>query len=116
MSIRKEMPRELDYVKIGQRIQKLRIIKGYTQSYISEVTGISESHVSNIETGKTKASLLTLVKISRVIGCTIDELVCDDEISLEYKTLLAISKSNEFELRIINDFIDSVEKNRKYLE
>ena len=54
MPVRKKFEVKLDYVEIGQRIQRLRVKKGYTQRYVSEMTGMSLSHVSNIETGKQK--------------------------------------------------------------
>lgn len=116
MPVRKKFEVKLDYVEIGQRIQRLRVKKGYTQRYVSEMTGMSLSHVSNIETGKTKASLKALAKISRVLECTIDEMIFDDEISLEYKRYLSLPKLGEFELRVVNDFIASVRKNKIFLE
>lgn len=116
MSVRKNYDVHLNYIEIGQRIQKLRNQNGYKQRYIAEMTGISLSHISNIETEKTKPSLETLAKISRVLECTIDEMIFDDKITLDYKRYLSLPKLTEFDLRVIDDLIASIHKNKIFLE
>lgn len=105
---------EIDYDKIGRKIQKLRNSQSFTQAYVAEMANISISHMSNIETAKTKPSLVTLSKISRILGCTLDELVFDDEISLKFKQWRLLENSTEFELRIFEDLVDSIRRNKKY--
>ena len=107
---------EIDYTKIGRKIQKLRNMQSLTQAYVAGLADISLSHMSNIETAKTKPSLVTLSRISRILGCTLDELVFDDEITLRFKQLKVLRISDEFEIRVFEDFVDSVKKNKKYLK
>ena len=107
---------EIDYTKIGRKIQKLRNMQSLTQAYVAGLADISLSHMSNIETAKTKPSLVTLSRISRILGCTLDELVFDDEITLRFKQLKVLGISDEFEIRVFEDFVDSVKKNKKYLK
>ena len=107
---------EIDYTKIGRKIQKLRNMQSLTQAYVAGLADISLSHMSNIETAKTKPSLVTLSRISRILGCTLDELVFDDEITLRFKQLKVLGISDEFEIRVFEDFVDSVKKNQKYLK
>ena len=107
---------EIDYTKIGRKIQKLRNMQSLTQAYVAGLADISLSHMSNIETAKTKPSLVTLSRISRILGCTVDELVFDDEITLRFKQLKVLGISDEFEIRVFEDFVDSVKKNKKYLK
>lgn len=107
---------EIDYTKIGRKIQKLRNMQSLTQAYVAGLADISLSHMSNIETAKSKPSLVTLSRISRILGCTLDELVFDDEITLRFKQLKVLGISDEFEIRVFEDFVDSVKKNKKYLK
>lgn len=107
---------EIDYTKLGRKIQKLRNMQSLTQAYVAGLADISLSHMSNIETAKTKPSLVTLSRISRILGCTLDELVFDDEITLRFKQLKVLGISDEFEIRVFEDFVDSVKKNKKYLK
>ena len=107
---------EIDFTKLGRKIQKLRNMQSLTQAYVAGLADISLSHMSNIETAKTKPSLVTLSRISRILGCTLDELVFDDEITLRFKQLKVLGISDEFEIRVFEDFVDSVKKNKKYLK
>ena len=107
---------EIDYTKIGRKIQKLRNMQSLTQAYVAGLADISLSHMSNIETAKTKPSLVTLSRISRILGCTLDDLVFDDEITLRFNQLKGLGISDEFEIRVFEDFVDSVKKNKKYLK
>ena len=55
---------ELDYLEIGQNIQKFRRICGLRQKDLAEIINVSDQHIRHIETGRTKLSLATLVAIS----------------------------------------------------
>ena len=46
-----------------------------TQEYLANMTGVNISHVSNIETGKTKVSLTLLVQICNALDVTLDYLL-----------------------------------------
>ncbi|WP_332849927.1 helix-turn-helix transcriptional regulator, partial [Clostridioides difficile] len=52
---------EIDYKAIGQRIKIARIKKGITQESVANIINMTPSHMSNVETGKTKVSLPTLI-------------------------------------------------------
>ncbi|MBQ8001779.1 MAG: helix-turn-helix transcriptional regulator [Ruminococcus sp.] len=65
----------LDYVKIGQRIRKLRKEKGWTQARLAEKSGVEPSHISHIERAATKLSLPTLISLANTLDATLDELV-----------------------------------------
>lgn len=71
----------LNYEQIGKRIRKMRKDCGMTQGMLAEAVGISNPHMSNIETGKTKLSLPLLAGIANALGTTLDSLACD---SLQY--------------------------------
>ena len=81
----KETSTVINYVKIGKKIKKIRLEKELTQEEIASAAEISLSHMSNIETAKTKVSLITLAKISRILECSLDELVFDDKITSNFK-------------------------------
>jgi transcriptional regulator with XRE-family HTH domain len=68
---------EIDYKAIGQRIKIARIRKGITQDQMAEKTNLSNPHISNVETGNTKPSLPTIIKIANALDVSVDELLCD---------------------------------------
>ncbi len=69
---------DLDYKSIGFRVREKRIRKNISQYELANAIGVSNPHISNIERGKTKVSLPTLVDIANVLETTLDELVCDN--------------------------------------
>lgn len=68
---------ELNYSELGYRIRKKRLQQKMTQETLAELTDLSIPHVSHIETGKTKVSLESLVKIANALHTTVDELLFD---------------------------------------
>jgi len=64
------------YKDIGQRIRKLRRIKGVSQIELTHYIGYkSATAVTFIESGKRKINVATLIKIADYFDITIDELV-----------------------------------------
>jgi len=86
---------EIDYKGIGQRVRKFRQQKGLSQEKLSEMAGLTPAHFSHIETGNTKLSLPSLVKIACALELSLDDLLVDSlsqtrNVSLrEFDALLA---------------------------
>ena len=45
---------------------------------LASTVGISNPHMSNIDRGKTKVSLATLIDIANALDSTLDDLLCDN--------------------------------------
>lgn len=48
------MQLELDYVKIGRRIESARFVKSYNQADLGVLVDCSNNHMSHVEAGQTK--------------------------------------------------------------
>lgn len=70
-----EHTEEKDCAGVGKNIRKFRIQQGISQIELAKAIGVSQTHMSNIENGNSGISLWTAVKISRVLGCSIDQMV-----------------------------------------
>lgn len=68
---------ELDYAAIGRRIRTARKKQGLTQETLAEMAGLSIPHMSNIENGRTKVSLQSLVHVANALRTTVDPLLYD---------------------------------------
>ena len=73
----------MDYLYMGAQIRKRRREMGRTQEWLVEKADISTSFIGHIERGSRKASLETLVKISLVLGTTMNLLVLPPHGGLE---------------------------------
>ena len=60
---------------INEKIKELRNESGYTQKEISEKLNITERQYINIESGKSKPSLDTIIKIANIYNISIDYIV-----------------------------------------
>ena len=65
----------VDYIVIGKRIRELRIAKNWSQAKLAEKSGVEPTYISNIELGKSKLSLPTLISIANGLNATLDEIV-----------------------------------------
>ncbi|WP_409291514.1 cupin domain-containing protein [Peribacillus sp. SCS-37] len=68
MESRLEQPAELPKELIGSRIHFYRKKKGYTAGKLADLTGVSQSMISQIERGMAAPSLDTLWKLSFFLG------------------------------------------------
>jgi transcriptional regulator with XRE-family HTH domain len=71
----------VDYINLGQRIRKVRLLREFTQDQLAEKADIVNSYVGVIERGEKKPSIHTLVKISNALNCSVDYLLGDSLVS-----------------------------------
>lgn len=95
---------ELDYKAIGKRIKVARIRMEITQEQLADRVSVSPTHLSNIETGSTRVSLTTIVKIANSLGVTVDDLLCDNLVKarpqFERDMQSLLDDCNDHEVRI----------------
>ncbi|PXV87742.1 DNA-binding XRE family transcriptional regulator [Lachnotalea glycerini] len=65
----------IHFDKIGLKIKEARMARNLTQENVADEVGINTSHVSNIETNKTKVSLSTLVLICNALDVSVDYIL-----------------------------------------
>jgi transcriptional regulator with XRE-family HTH domain len=71
-------------VKIGSRLRKLRMDRGYKQEYMAEVLKVSQKTYSNMENDKSSISIDTLKKIANEYKIDLIELLNDDKTIVQY--------------------------------
>lgn len=72
-----EPRREAFLVALGERVRRLRAIRGMTRKALAQATGVSERHLANLEHGVGNASILVLLQIAKAFNCALAELVGD---------------------------------------
>jgi len=63
---------------VGERICLLRSMKRLTQGNLSAEVGISQGYLSKLEQGRFDPGFHLVLRIARVLGCTIQELAEGD--------------------------------------
>lgn len=68
----------LDLKSMGLEIKIRRMQNGMKQTEFAAFLGVSQTHLSNAESGRVLISLKMLLKIKNCFGCTLDEIVDPD--------------------------------------
>ncbi len=91
---------------MGRRIKAARKKAEMTQARLAEEGGISEGHVSNLESGTGNPSLATLVDIANVLSVSTDELLCDSVICckpvFQKEILETTADCDDYEIRVLS--------------
>lgn len=104
----------IDYKSIGRRIKAARISLDMTQERLAEQVNLSPSHLSNIETGTTKVSLSTIVKLANALHVSVDGLLADSVVQskavFEQDIQTILSDCDDYEIRVIADIAAATKK------
>ncbi len=99
---------------LGNTIRTQRLCKGYSQEALSEMVGITPTHMKHLESEHRKPSLEVLVRLMETLNFSFDSLVFPRTEETGRKELLALlSDCPDHELNIITDLIFSLKKNRQ---
>lgn len=64
---------------MGYKIKEMREKKEMSQEKLSELSGVSRSIISGLESGRvTVTTTTTLLKIAKTLGVTVDEIFYED--------------------------------------
>ena len=69
-------------MNIGNRIQKIRTLKGFSQASVAHILGISQRQLSRIENNQSDIKFSTLDNICAALEIKLEELLNFDEQSL----------------------------------
>jgi transcriptional regulator with XRE-family HTH domain len=64
---------------IGEKIRKIRTIKGFSQDYVSNILNISQAAYSDIENNKSKVNFERIQEIANIFELDISDLISFDE-------------------------------------
>lgn len=91
---------------MGRRIKAARKKAAMTQARLAEEVGISEVHVSNLESGTGNPSLATLVDIANVLSVSTDELLCDSVVCckpvFQKEIMETTADCDDYEIRVLS--------------
>lgn len=103
-------------MKINEKIKKLRLEKGWSQTQLANKMGIHPQNIGRYERGSFSPSVEALIKFAEVFGVSIDYLVneelSDTQIIVKDKQLQKyieqVDNLNEEDKNLIKKVIESV--------
>ena len=98
--------------KLGKRIKEIRKRKGLTQEKLAELIGLEQNTISVIESGRNFPALLTLEKMSKILGVELSDFFnydpLDDISEIKRYTDNRILNMSENELKLTYKFIRNI--------
>jgi transcriptional regulator with XRE-family HTH domain len=70
----------LDKAELGRRVKLERLSKGMTLKQVADSSGMSPTHISEIERGRTSPTVGALLRIARALGKSATYFVEDEEL------------------------------------
>ena len=105
---------ELDFKKIGMRIQKLRTEKKMTQAELAEIIDTNQKHLSRIEGGYHRCTLDAIVAIAHALDVSVDYLIADSNEASNPSTLKVflddIKDMSPNQLEMLRENIKTIKK------
>lgn len=89
----------MDYVAMGRRIRGYRKQRGITQAALADSVGISTSFIGHIERGTRITSLETLVRLSKELEASLDQLVLGADPDI------VNGPNANYKMRVLNDVL-----------
>lgn len=92
----------MDYLKVGKKMQALRVEQGLTQEKIADDLGCTIAFISNVENNRAKLNLRVLLYYAKICNVSVDSILSagmeQGEATPEEVT------ANEQMLRVFNTF------------
>jgi XRE family aerobic/anaerobic benzoate catabolism transcriptional regulator len=63
--------------ELGQRVRQMRAIRGMSRKVFSQVSGLSERYLAQLESGAGNVSIVLLRRVAQAAGAPIEDLICD---------------------------------------
>ena len=70
----------LDKAELGRRVKLERLAKGMTLKQVADASGMSPTHISEIERGRTSPTVGALLRIARALGKSATYFVEEEEL------------------------------------
>ena len=94
---------------IGKRIAALRKEKGLTQEELAEMTGVSGQAVSKWENDQTCPDISLLPQLARILGVTVDELLCGKQETEPAVQILPQDQRKDIKDMMLRIIVDSAD-------
>ncbi|MBQ4545058.1 MAG: helix-turn-helix transcriptional regulator [Oscillospiraceae bacterium] len=106
---------DVDFKKIGNRIQHYRQQRNLTQSQLAEIIDTNQKHLSRIEAGYHKSGFDTILAITDALKIPVDALIADYDNSEDESNLkLILDDIRGMTPKQLNMLRENIETIKKY--
>lgn len=65
-------------VELGQRVRRMRALRGMSRKVLAQVSGISERYIAQLESGQGNVSIMLLRRVAEATGALLEDLIGGD--------------------------------------
>ena len=107
------MHQDIDFVKIGQRIQMVRKERKMTQNELAEICGCSINHLSAVENGTNRPSIVLIIRLSSALNESVDYFLMDGyyvypQYIIDSQIMGKLNQCTIQTLQVVNSLLDSM--------
>ena len=88
---------ENEFKVLGRKVKFLRLEKGISQTDMAEAIGLSQTNLSNMESGRTAITIQNLFKMQKILGCKMRDFFTDFDGEVS-EVQISTDNSNAIEL------------------
>lgn len=103
-AIIKQLQREIDYKRLGQKMQKIRLERGLTQLEVADRMKMGEKYYAAIEAGSAKINLIRLIQFVCIMQISADELLIGSH--PDYPSKYDREETEDEERKMLNKLLD----------
>jgi len=70
-----EDPEDVFLAELGQRVRKMRELRGMSRKVLSKVSGLSQRYIAQLESGEGNVSIILLRRVSHAMGSKLEDLI-----------------------------------------
>ena len=70
---------------LGRRVKHLRMDRGISQTKMAELLGLSQTNLSNMESGRTAITMQNIFKMREILGCKVADFFVDFDGEVVYE-------------------------------
>ena len=91
---------EENFKLLGRRVKFMRMDKGISQTKMAEMLGLSQTNLSNMESGRTTITTQNLFKMRELLQCTMADFFVDFDSEMEQAPQIeeGVASKNAIEL------------------
>ncbi|WP_409564252.1 helix-turn-helix transcriptional regulator [Methylobacterium sp. J-076] len=97
---------------LGRRVRHARTVRGLSRKVLSQLSGLSERYIAQLEGGQGNVSIILLRRVANAMGVRLDDLITGDDSSPDWPVIRdLLSHANPAQIAAAKDILSGGNRN-----
>ena len=97
---------------LGRRVRHARTVRGLSRKVLSQLSGLSERYIAQLEGGQGNVSIILLRRVANAMGVRLDDLITGDDSSPDWPVIRdLLSHANPSQIAAAKDILSGGNRN-----